>query len=191
MENKRKIILEIAEKIISKKGFSETSIEEIAKKAHIGKGTFYLYFKNKEDMFFSIIKESFEELLIKTKKEAEKTENIFEKLKSFIKIYLDYHEKNYYIFKILLQEKPILKKMTFEKLWKEFYDKLGFLKEVIEKGIQEKKIKKYNVEDIIFALIGILNAFVHRWIIYGRKSSLQEKVDTLFRIFINGIKETE
>ncbi|MGB9677884.1 MAG: substrate-binding domain-containing protein [Candidatus Ratteibacteria bacterium] len=60
MENKKELILKIGEKIISEKGYTKTTIDEIAKKSGIGKGTFYLYFKNKEDLFLSIIENGLE-----------------------------------------------------------------------------------------------------------------------------------
>ena len=43
----RKCILDSAIKLFSKKGYEQTSIEELAKEAGIGKGTVYSYFSNK------------------------------------------------------------------------------------------------------------------------------------------------
>ena len=44
-------ILEAAYQLFIEKGFKNTSIQEIVDKADVGKGTFYTYFKNKEDSF--------------------------------------------------------------------------------------------------------------------------------------------
>lgn len=49
-ENKRRALLDSAYKLFSEKGVSQTSIAEICKGAGIAKGTFYLYFKDKEDI---------------------------------------------------------------------------------------------------------------------------------------------
>jgi len=189
MGNKRKLILKVAEKIISEKGYTKTTIDEITKKAGIGKGTFYLYFKNKNDLFFSIIKEELENLMEKIKKEVEKIEDFFERMKKGIEIYLSYHEKNYALFKILLQEKPFIKRKSFESFWKDFFERWDvFMKEGFEKQVKEGKIKKIDIEDIIYSLIGILHGNIHRWIIEGRKYSLVEKKDTIFKIFTEGIR---
>ncbi|MCX7917148.1 MAG: TetR/AcrR family transcriptional regulator [bacterium] len=189
MKNKRKMILKVAERLISQKGYSKTTIEEITKKVGIGKGTFYLYFKDKNDLFFSIIKEEFENLMLKIKEEVEEIEDFFERLKKGIEIYLEYHEKNYNFFKILLQEKPFIKRKSFEKFWRDFFKKWGsFMKDGFEEQIKKNKIKKIDLEDIIYSLIGILHGNIHNWIINNRKYSLVEKKDVIFKIFTEGIR---
>ncbi len=189
MKNKRELILKIGEKIISEKGYSKTTIEEITKKAKIGKGTFYIYFKDKRDLFFSIIKEGLENLMEKIKKEVEKIDDFFERLKKGVEIYLSYHEKNYALFKILLQEKPFIKRKNFEIFWKDFFNKWEvFMKEGFEKQIKEGKIKDVEIDDIIYSLIGILHGNIHRWIVSGRKYSLVAKKDIIFEIFTEGIR---
>ena len=46
----RKAILEAAVHLFGKKGFDNTSIDQLAKEAGIGKGTVYTYFKTKSDI---------------------------------------------------------------------------------------------------------------------------------------------
>ena len=41
-------------KLFCEKGIQQTSIDEIAKSAGVAKGTIYLYFKNKEEIVFTI-----------------------------------------------------------------------------------------------------------------------------------------
>lgn len=57
---KREKILEIALKLFMEKGFNKTSIDEITKLADISKGSFYTYFKSKEELLESIIEELLE-----------------------------------------------------------------------------------------------------------------------------------
>jgi AcrR family transcriptional regulator len=54
-EMRKNQILECGIKLFSQKGYYETHVETILREAKIGKGTFYLYFKNKEDLFISIL----------------------------------------------------------------------------------------------------------------------------------------
>ena len=67
-EKKRTDLLEAAYKLFITIGFSETTITQIAKKAGVGKGTFYLYFKNKEDIRKTLITQKSNELLNDTLK---------------------------------------------------------------------------------------------------------------------------
>jgi TetR/AcrR family transcriptional regulator len=48
-------ILEAAKKVFSTKGYLKTTMDEIAMEAEITKPTIYLYFKAKDDLFFSLM----------------------------------------------------------------------------------------------------------------------------------------
>lgn len=49
-EEKKKVILDAAEKIIAEKGFRAMTMDQVAKEADVAKGTLYLYFKNKSSL---------------------------------------------------------------------------------------------------------------------------------------------
>lgn len=57
LENKREQILKAAFEVFKEKGYANTSITDIAKQANIGKGTMYLYFKNKGELLYSVFTE--------------------------------------------------------------------------------------------------------------------------------------
>ena len=61
-------ILKSAFNLFLEKGFDNTSIDEITKKSHVAKGTFYLYFKDKIDIRNKIIIEKSKELVEKSYK---------------------------------------------------------------------------------------------------------------------------
>lgn len=48
-------LLACAKDLLVEKGYANTKIEDITKKANLAKGTFYIYFKTKEDMIIDIL----------------------------------------------------------------------------------------------------------------------------------------
>jgi len=50
-EERPEEILDAALRVFARRGLHKTNLEEVAKEAGISKGTIYLYFKNKEDLF--------------------------------------------------------------------------------------------------------------------------------------------
>ena len=50
-ESKRAAILQAAAKMFEGRRFDEVKLDEIAAAAGVGKGTLYLYFNNKDDLF--------------------------------------------------------------------------------------------------------------------------------------------
>ncbi|MBR2963450.1 MAG: TetR/AcrR family transcriptional regulator [Lentisphaeria bacterium] len=61
LETKRKLI-DAARKIVSERGLAGTQVEEITRLCGVSKGTFYTYFKRKEDVIFSLCKNRFGEI---------------------------------------------------------------------------------------------------------------------------------
>ncbi|MGB9730426.1 MULTISPECIES: TetR/AcrR family transcriptional regulator [Calditerrivibrio] len=53
--DKKKLLMEAAVEVFSEKGFWQTKISDIVKKADLAQGTFYNYFKNKESIFKEIL----------------------------------------------------------------------------------------------------------------------------------------
>lgn len=56
-------ILDAAYELFGSGGFYETKMSEVAERAGIAKGTVYLYFKNKEDLFLAVTRRDCEEFL--------------------------------------------------------------------------------------------------------------------------------
>ncbi|MGP4074676.1 TetR/AcrR family transcriptional regulator [Halobacillus sp. K22] len=54
MDPKKKNIIEQAIKLFARKGFSTTSVQEIARECNISKGAFYLHFKSKDELLYEL-----------------------------------------------------------------------------------------------------------------------------------------
>lgn len=65
-DEKKRLIFNTAARIFTKKGYHQTTVKDITDAAEISVGTFYLYFKNKEDLFEKLYDEM-DKLLNKVK----------------------------------------------------------------------------------------------------------------------------
>lgn len=87
----REKLLEAGRRIISKKGLDNTCVEEITAEAEVSKGTFYTYFKKKEDIVFALSHSMFWEIL----EEAKETEGgFYQKLALYMTRFSAYIEQN-------------------------------------------------------------------------------------------------
>ncbi len=53
-ERRRQQIIVAAKRVFSEKGFSKSTMEDIAREAELSPGTLYLYFKNKDELYASL-----------------------------------------------------------------------------------------------------------------------------------------
>jgi AcrR family transcriptional regulator len=68
-------ILDVAAELLLRLGYKRVTIEDVADRAEIGKGTIYLHWKSREALFFAVIEREYlqviEELLIALRQEPE------------------------------------------------------------------------------------------------------------------------
>ena len=62
-EKKRRDITTAAVRLFAARPFHEVKLDDVAAAARVGKGTLYLYFKNKEDLYISLIQDGFVRLV--------------------------------------------------------------------------------------------------------------------------------
>jgi transcriptional regulator, tetR family len=144
---KRKKILDKAWELFRKNGYEETKVEDITRELGVSKGSFYTYFKTKDEVLY--------EILERIKKENEERINKINVNQEPSKILEDYViSKMNYIVKLLNNMKisSINRNLSNSKL-KNFFEELKKVSiEFIKKNIVEKFNKingnKYNLEII-------------------------------------------
>lgn len=144
---KRKKILDKAWELFRKNGYEETKVEDITRELGVSKGSFYTYFKTKDEVLY--------EILERIKKENEERISKINVNQESSKILEDYViSKMNYIVKLLNNMKisSINRNLSNSKL-KNFFEELKKVSiEFIKKNIVEKFNKingnKYNLEII-------------------------------------------
>ena len=86
-EQRRNDILDVAENLFFSKGYDNVSMSGIAKEAGLGKATLYIYFDNKEELFFAVVLRGVKILNTMIKEKVEKEDTGLEKLLAFKEAY--------------------------------------------------------------------------------------------------------
>jgi TetR/AcrR family transcriptional regulator, fatty acid metabolism regulator protein len=63
-QERANLILQVAEEVLAEKGYYDTSMDEIAARVGVAKGTVYLHFPSKEDMVFALFERELETFLL-------------------------------------------------------------------------------------------------------------------------------
>lgn len=88
-EEMRERIIEAAIELFLKDGYDKTSIRQIADAIEYSPATIYLYFKDKDELFFSIHHRGFE-ILFAAMVAAARTQNPLDRLREIGKVYLQF-----------------------------------------------------------------------------------------------------
>ena len=160
-EQRRNDIIDTARELFADKDFDEVSMNEIAGDVGLGKSTLYLYFKNKESLYFAVVLRGIRIWVEMVKKEVKKGNTGLEKLilsgnanKEFTNKYPDY-------FRLLYSPTSIKKQFDMDKMnsSEEFQEVRELFNEIIsierdsiQKGIDEGEIRA-DVDPVEAAII--------------------------------------
>jgi AcrR family transcriptional regulator len=144
-------IINATRKLLGDKDFDEVSMDEIAREIGLGKSTLYLYFKNKESLYFAVVLRGIRIWSEMIKEEVKEGSTGLEKLKlygyanqRFSHEYPDY-------FKLLYSPTSIKKQFDMDKMnsSEEFQEVRELFKEImstgidsIQKGIDDGEIRE-------------------------------------------------
>ncbi len=101
---RRQEIINIAENLFIVKGYDGVTMEEVAKQAGIAIGTLYLYFKNKDSLFYAVVQRRIVELKHLLEEAANKGSNGAERLYATDEVSLEFSKKYPGIFEIFVHE---------------------------------------------------------------------------------------
>lgn len=99
---RRNAILDAAEDVFFKEGIENASMDQVAKKAELSKGTLYLYFKSKEELYRAIILRGFIILKRQLKDAAIPNETGFENVKAISQAYIQFSNEHLGYFNAIL-----------------------------------------------------------------------------------------
>ena len=149
-EQRQNDIIDAARKLFAYREFSEVSMDEIAKEVGIGKGTLYLYFKNKESLYFAVTLRGTQIWAEMVKKEVKKGNTGLEKLKLYQNANREFSNKHPDDFRLLYSPSSIKKQFDMDKMTSsdQFQEERELFKEImyigidlIQKGIDEGQIR--------------------------------------------------
>ncbi len=196
-KRRRRQILVAAKKVFSIKGFTKTTMEDIAREAELSPGTLYLYFKNKDELYASLSVEILEHLYNKLKrvyvKEAQSPQRRIDLLKQTL---FEVYEFDPLILVNLfhLQSSDILKNLSAPMLAhiRDLSQKtIDLIARIFEEGVSGQVfIEKppQELSNVMWALFsGIVLWEESKRIINDQSVSVHPAFDTAFEIFSRGI----
>jgi len=184
-------VLRAAEKLFARRGFYPTTIDDIAKEAKLAKGTIYLYFDSKEDLFFSAIEKKLDALLGKIKEGVKEPGSARQRIKTVVGIHLKFLEENRDFFKIMQSFSEQLKEKLEKKLKGRVIEKqsqyIEILTRLIQEAIRKKEIKPLNARKLAVILMGIIHSLTVYWISQKERNSLSGDVSLIWEVFSKGV----
>lgn len=173
-DERRLELIDAAERLFNQKGFESTAVSDIVKSIGVAQGTFYYYFKSKDDIFNAIVERFMEELMSELK-EVQYNEklNTKQKLEIILDKSFSFMENNEGVIFYLHTKDNAELHERIEKKFIEYATPLAV--EIVKQGIKEKLFSVDYPEEVVGFImagshyIGDVNVFFEERESYFRK----------------------
>jgi AcrR family transcriptional regulator len=187
--DKAQRILEAAKGLFSSIGLKNTSIEEIATKAGLGKGTVYLYFKSKDEIFSTLASSFHQDLQAAIDDACSTPARATERLKAFIETRIRFWERSYREYGLTISSLYEVLSAPSNIVMREEYAKVDLqrIHSILMDGIAAGEFLLDNPERTAVVLCSMLDALSLPWDQDGSRVAADVMVDTYSAVLLNGL----
>lgn len=149
-ESRREEIIQAATKVFFEKGLQSATMDEIAEAAELSKGTLYLYYKSKEDLYLAAMNVGFDILYDMFARALTSTTTVIEQLRILGDTYHEFSKKHRNYFRMFhFHQNPQLHKQVSEEMREisrlhnqRVWDQaLGVLRRGVQEGILRSELE--------------------------------------------------
>jgi len=187
---RRDQVVSAAHRIFAAKGFAKATVDEIAEAAGVAKGTVYLYFESKEEIYWAALNRGLDELHARTREAFDSETTPKAKLRAFINTRARYFEDDREFFHVYIAEfANVVPQLVGAR--KEFQrrrsEQVAMLDEAMQKASREQGIRKPVVPGLGDYILALTHSLVLRRLQDGPRRTLAADVDAAVNLLWNGL----
>ncbi|MFH2075712.1 MAG: TetR/AcrR family transcriptional regulator [Pseudomonadota bacterium] len=196
-ENRKNAILKAARKLFFEKGFRQVTVENIARKAEFSKGSIYLYFSSKEEIYSQILLNDIDKFHDSVADILQGPSSASEALIRVAEIYVDFFLNDRELFRILMNFMLHNNDMNLPEdinnhIIKTTNRTISIIEQVFKYGIEKGEFPPdINLRMNRNAIWGLLNGIISLHLFTGKESGRTEVIHSTIKsgleIYIRGM----
>ncbi len=190
IQRRRREIFDAAIEVFAKKGFEKATLDEIAEHLKISKPAIYLYFKNKETLFFSMFQDKINNIQINIEDILHKKVDSIQKLKEFIMYEINFFTQNKQFFNLINNSMGQIDFHAKSKIRDEFINSYkNLIKRIalfMKQCIKEGYLINQNEYFLTFSLMGLIQHNIFNCMMFNQWPDLKGMDDKVLNLFLKG-----
>ena len=172
----RKKLLDAAKMVISEKGLSGTTVEEIAGRADVGRGSFYYHFDGKDEIIRQMLENLLGELVLTIEKDCDPYTDINDVLDAMIVAHIKFFSNRWVDFVMFYQGRAdIMLNDSFEGIEAPFNNYLNCIEKIIDNAVTQP-VSKDRLRRLACAIAGFISGYYS----FASVASKEDNVDEIF-----------
>jgi AcrR family transcriptional regulator len=189
-EFRRAEILEAARNVCASRGFNDVSVDEIAHEAGIAKGTLYLYFRSKDEIYWAMLEQVYTTLHGEVAAGLSSGATLEQRIRAFVDTKMRRFEAHRDLFRLYLSEsshitgRGVRVGERYERL---YLDQVKRLEATLREGIARGEIRLDRADAAAFAVFDLTRAAIVQRLRGWSRATLEQDIDFTFRLIWKGI----
>jgi AcrR family transcriptional regulator len=179
-------ILDAALELFSEKGFHLTTVDEIADRARLGKGTLYRYFANKETLFSELVRIRLDELEKIAWSVFDGQDDVLTMIRKYIQIYFEFFDRNQGLYRLINQERVELGEQVQDLYFRKVMKRAPLLKKKIYEASQHGVLKDVDFQTVFYGVMGFIHGVIQKWLSRDCSYSLVEELPAVTEVLFYG-----
>lgn len=189
--SKQEKILAAALQIVAEKGPHDASVDEIAERAGVGKGTVYLYFRNKDTLLAALIQNGINTVVTAIRERVQKETDPRSQLIALISEHVTQLHQHMRYSRILWVQSshvslPVELKQELLKAAEGYHQFLG---SILERGKEAGCFSISDAKITARAIIGSINNTAFAFTDPAQTIDLNQAINTLTEFILNGVSQ--
>jgi AcrR family transcriptional regulator len=190
---RRELIMNTARQLFAEKGVDSTTVEEIAARAELGKGTIYSYFQSKEQIYIAILESGLDDLRERMDRAMENPASAVDALYKMYDVFIEFNrERKGFVESLFLQADQ----QSFFRLsgvvgglknrasvWNQLVAK------VLQWGIERGEFKRLDVNKLAQVIVGMIIGLIIQNQIVPPDTGFDSFGDVMFEMTLEGIRK--
>lgn len=157
-EETRRNILNVALQIFTEQGYDSATMRSIAQAAGISVGGLYLYFRNKSDLYLTILKEWLDTIQNNTLAALARAVDPNEELTAYITTTINFTKQNRQMFLLMGNEMGCARGMALKRQY--FHARRELLADIVRRGSAAMLFRKCNPDETARIIFNVLRGFI-------------------------------
>jgi len=184
--SKRERIIEAGLKLFANESYQAVTMDRVAEAAGVAKGTLYLYFQSKEDLYLGILTDGMESMARNYQASVDPQADVKIRLRRAITLSIEFYDQRRDLLRLMMTEEPRMPEAR-NRLREEWRDRgVRFFNSLIEEGVQNGAFRAVDTRLATFAILGSIRSVM---LFYGVQRPVDQIGDELGEMVVRGLSQ--
>jgi len=186
-EVRQREIMAAAVGLFARQGYWNTELQEVADTLGIAKGTIYLYFETKKDLYFAALDHALDQLADMLHAEVTAASGPVEKIRALVTTYFRFFDEDRALAEVIAQGCGEFRDHAEQTHFRIFAENRTRFKQIVQEGMAGGVFRQTQPQRTVEIMANLMHGTIYTHAVQRTQASLSEIADGVTDFFLHGL----